>query len=438
MKELLDQALLKSDACELYKKEEETLDMMMVQGEVCKINGKRTGEIALRLIKDNKMGSAVSTDAKDKTIIERALISCQHQKDNSITFSAGQPSFVKCYDKKVAQMSHKDMATEGERILEIFRKYKFKVIPDIYIAKNVKNVHIINSNGFDHQYDKTEYSVAVAIKTEKGFIEVMDKLASADIRQLEESDIRNLIEKYHASQNRVNVKTGKMPVIFSGKAMGALMMRFLAGVKGSNILKHISPLEGKLGQKIFADGITVRDDGTMDWGAGSCAFDDEGVAASNTILVERGVLKNYLAGISEAEKLSIKPTGNSFKRTAFSQDIEDAPETDSSNMLLEGCNIPDEELIGSVPHGIYVDTVMGAHTGNIIAGQYSFNISCGYLIEDGKLAGKLMNTMVAGNIYEDFQKIRAMGMKQETMQAMFYPMGYSPAVLFHELSIVGQ
>nr|WP_278244902.1 metallopeptidase TldD-related protein [Fervidicella metallireducens] len=111
---------------------------------------------------------------------------------------------------------------------------------------------------------------------------------------------------------------------------------------------------------------------------------------------------------------------------------------DSTNMLISGLNVPDDDLIKGIERGIYVDSVMGAHTGNMVAGECSLNISCGYLIENGRFTGKVMDAMVAGNIYETFKNISAMGTRLEPMDAIFYSIGYSPAVLFKEISVVGK
>lgn len=438
MKNLFDKAMQMGQGGDLFKKEEQDTSVSLLQGSVQKINGKKTVDIALRLIKDDNMGSAVSTSLEDETIVDRALISCKYQKQAPVKFRNDVPSEVQCFDPKVASMSVDELAAEGQRILELFKKKDSSIVPDVYVGASSKEIQIINSAGFNSSYKKTDYSIGVFTKSSKGFMEVSDSLEGSDFKQFSEEDIDAIIHKHRISQNRVGIETGKIPVIFSGKAMGSLMMRFLAGVKGSSVLKGVSPLEGKLGELVFAEGLTIRDDGTLNWGLGSCSFDDEGVASSNTLLVENGVLKGYLVGSSDAEKLQSSPTGNSFKRTLFSQDIEDAPALDSTNLLIEGKNIPDEELLQSVSYGLYIDSVMGAHTGNINAGEYSLNIGCGYLIENGKFTAKVMDAMVAGNIYNDFKKIAAIGTKQEPMRTIFYSMGYSPMVLFSELSIVGK
>jgi PmbA protein len=438
MKDLFNKALQSVEGGDIFKKEEQSTYVSLLQGEVHKINGKKTVDIALRIIKDNNMGSAVATSVEDESIIERALISCSYQKQEPTKFTNNIPSKVQCYDEKVAGLTVDELTAEGKRILDMFKQIDPTIVPDVNIHTAVKNIHVINSAGFDSSYSKTNYAVGLATKTAKGFMEVHDNIEGSDFRQFSEVDASRIIEKHRISQNRVGIETGKIPVIFGGKAMGSLMMRFLAGIKASSVLKGISPLEGKLLEQVFSKELTIRDNGLLDWGLGSSPFDDEGVATNNTLLIENGVLQRYLAGIADAEKLNTTPSGNSFKRTLFTQDIEDSPALDSTNLLIEGNNIPDEELIRSIKKGIYVDSVMGAHTGNIIAGEYSLNIGCGYLIENGQFTGKVMDAMVAGNIYNDFKKISAIGTRQETMRNIFYSMGYSPMVLFSELSIVGK
>jgi PmbA protein len=438
MKDLFYKVMENSDAAELFKKEEEVTSIGILQGTVQNINGKKGFDVSLRLVKDGNMGSAVATSLEDETIIERALLSCRYQKQEPVDFSDNTPADVKCYDEKVVNISVEEMVAEGERILELFKKHDNNIGPDIHISKSVKNIHILNSKGFDHNYSSTNYSVSMTTKTIKGFMEVGFEIDGANFNVISEEEIISLIQRHGISQNRVTVETNRMPVIFSGKAMGSLMMRLMAGVKAGNVIKKMSPLGGKLNEQVFSDAITIRDNGILDFGLGTCAFDDEGIKSTDTMLIEKGILKNYLAGVSDAKKMDITPTGNSFKRTMFSQDIEDSPAVDCTNLIIEGNSLSDEELIKSVKRGIFIDSVMGAHTGNIIAGEYSLNIGCGYLIEDGKFTGKVMDAMVAGNIYEDFKKISAVGTKAEAMRTIFYTIGYSPNVLFDELSIVGK
>ncbi len=107
-------------------------------------------------------------------------------------------------------------------------------------------------------------------------------------------------------------------------------------------------------------------------------------------------------------------------------------------MIVEGNCISDEGLIRSIKRGLLITGVMGAHTGNIIQGEFSLNVSSGFLIEDGKMVGKVKGAMIAGNIYELFNDIEAIGTELEPMRGIFYHLGYSPMVKFGGVNIVGK
>ena len=117
---------------------------------------------------------------------------------------------------------------------------------------------------------------------------------------------------------------------------------------------------------------------------------------------------------------------------------EDAPTVFDTNLIVEGDSLPDDEIIKGVKRGLYITGVMGAHTGNINQGEFSMNISSGFLIEDGVFKGKVKGAMIAGNIYELFKSIEAIGTKMEPMRSIFYHMGYAPMVKFSEVNIIGK
>lgn len=424
------------DKVELYTKSESKLSVRISDGKPKGGDGNHITEYALRAISGDKMGTAVSTSDSDDSLVERAKISLENQNTDAMEFSNAIPKNVEAFDHKIDKMTSEMLMEEGLRISQIFKELAPDIKADVNISTTKKSIAIINSVGFDHSYSKTEYNVGISTKSPKGFSETFKVKNGSTYQPMTKEDIENLIESHRISQNRVKGIGGKLPVIFSGNAMGALMLRVLAGVNSDIVLKGISPVKDKMGELIFAEHVTIRDDGTLKGGLGTCAFDDEGTPSANTILYKNGRLNSFLADITSAKKLGIEPTGNSFKRTMFSEDIEDQPAVDASNLLIEGNTVSDAELIRQVKQGIYVSSVMGAHTGNINAGDYSLNVSSGYLIEDGKIVGKVENTMVSGNIYQDFKNIVALGTELKPMLAIFFSLGYSPDVLFKDISVV--
>lgn len=438
MKPLIEKALKVSDAVEVYERRVFSTSVSMLMGELNGIEGEKKTEISLRIIKDGKMGAAIATDIEDESLIDRALISLEHQGKSAEPFEVHEPAQVLCYSELVSELSTEDLVHQVQVLNDRVQRLDANVKFGIEVNKTLSEIHMENSSGFNGSYKKSIYDLGVFTLNEKGFYNASIEKTGCDFSDITDEELKGLLEKHHLEAQPVSLENEKLPVILSGSVMGAMMLRVLGGVNGGNVIKHISPVENKLGEKVFSENITIRDDATHAYGTNTMAFDDEGTTAQNTLIYENGILKNYLLSQSHAKKLNGKPTGNAIKRALFSKEIEDAPTVFETNLIVEGNSIPDEALIKGIKRGLLITGVMGAHTGNIIQGEFSLNVSSGFLIEEGKLVGKVKGAMIAGNIYDMFKDIEAIGTALEPMRGIFYHMGYSPMVKFGGVNIVGK
>lgn len=430
------------DEVEIYVRKIDSSDVVLKAGTIKQVDTLSKLEIAMRVVSDGNLGAAVSTSFEDETLIDRALLSLKHQKSEPTPF----PNQVKT---EVTSISEEVLNCQLEehvaRVNELGDRV-FKVDPEIEVnitsVVGVKDTYMCNSNGFSDGYSGTFVNQFLVSMTKQGFRAVTEARAGAGFVPYTDDEIDMFVKKHHLAQTPVEFKGGRMPVVFSGNAMGSLMMRLLGGVNGANVNKATSPLTGKLDELVFSDKLNVRDDATYPLGVNTRAFDDEGTPSQNTLVVENGKLKSYLVTQGQSVKLSekmnrtIEATGNATKRTFFSMEIEDAPTVSETNLIVDGERTPDADILKGIDYGVLVTSVMGAHTGNIIAGEFSLNIGSGYLIEKGELRGKVQGAMIAGNIYDFFKEIDAMGSKDEIMFGIFYPIGISPMVSFKEANIV--
>lgn len=447
MHKVIEEALKVAQSAELYIRELTTTSVSMRLGEIKEVAGDKKYEIALRLVKEGRMGTSVSTHVDDESLIERALISLENQNTPSTEF-VKHPTCD--FDPALSVASQvKAMTTEalvqyvhdlGDRLKSLGED----IPTGIHATKTLKRITLINSAGFEQSFEQTQLNVGLSTLTPQGFQGASIEFAGAGMPQIEDSHLQNLLDQHRLADQPVVLGNEKLPVVFAGRAMGSLLMRVLGGVNGGNVLKGVSPLAGKLGQQLFSRAITIYDDGHYPLGINTRPFDDEGVPTQRTCLYSEGVLKNYLVNGSQVEKfktnfnLALEPTGNSFKRALFSQEIEDSPAIFETNLIVSGRQLSDDLLLGEIERGLLITGVMGAHTGNINGGEFSLNISSGYLIEQGKLMGKVKGSMIAGNIYEFFKGIDAVGTSLEPMRSIFYHMGYSPMVRFKSASIIGK
>lgn len=438
MKNMLEKALRRAEAAEVFLRTTKFTQVSSLGDEVTAADTQDRQEVLLRLAAGGKIGSAAASSQEDIGLVDRALVSLIPGDLSGELCGGPQVSgAVECYDQTVADLTAGDMADISR---EISRKVEAELAglkAEIQVYKETGRVGLANSAGFDDEFATTRYRVVVTTKNALGFTEVSRRLQSSSLVDLDQSMVEALVDLHRAGEKVREVKSGKMPVIFSGKAMGALLWRLLAGVNSGNVLLGTSPLVDRFGEKIAAAHLTVRDDPTQPWGWATRPFDDRGVLSRETLLIDRGVLRSYLANPVDAAKLGIEPTANSFRRTPFSRDIEDPYSIDGTNLLLSGATSSDAELLSRAGRGIYVQSVMGAHTGNIVAGDYALPVSRGYIIEGGRIVAKLKDAIVSGNIYSDFHNLLAMGSLLEPLEAIDQQYGDCPAVLFSEISVVG-
>ena len=120
-----------------------------------------------------------------------------------------------------------------------------------------------------------------------------------------------------------------------------------------------------------------------------------------TPVVENGVLKHYLTDLRTSRKLEQPLTGNGARtrRLVMTKDIGKVPAPEITNWEMTGGDTSQEDLVSDMGEGIIIDRIMGILMSNLIAGDFSGNVALGFKVENGKLRGRVKNTMVAGNIY---------------------------------------
>jgi PmbA protein len=213
--------------------------------------------------------------------------------------------------------------------------------------------------------------------------------------------------------NAVKVETRKAPVVFEPRTARSLLDNLFEAVHGMLIYRNESFLAGKLGQKVAHEGVTVVDDGTIPGLFGTSPFDDEGVPSRRTVVIERGVLKNYLLNTYAARKLGMKTTGNASRGLTGNAGIG------HGNFYLEkGVQTP-EQIIAGISDGFYVTELMGFGV-NIVTGDYSRG-AAGLWIRNGELAFAVSEVTIAGNLQDMLMNLEAVGSDLQFRGSMAAP-----------------
>lgn len=202
------------------------------------------------------------------------------------------------------------------------------------------------------------------------------------------------------------VSTQQAPIVFAPETARTLIASVFEAAAGDAIWRSASFLAGKLDETIGAPGLTIVDDNTMllptgVGGFGTSPFDDEGLPSLRTVVVEDGVLRNYLLNTYTARKLGMKSTHNAARGLAG------APGTGCGNLFLAPGTQTPEEIMREIPAGFYVTSLMGFGI-NLVTGDYSRGAT-GLWIENGELTHAVEEVTVAGNLAEMLRHVTAIG-----------------------------
>jgi TldD protein len=197
---------------------------------------------------------------------------------------------------------------------------------------------------------------------------------------------------------------GEMPVVISSEAGGTMVHEAIGhGLEADLVQAGTSVYKGRIGEKVASELVTVLDDATIPYARGSFGFDSEGTAARKTVLVEKGILKGYMYDRLSAMKDGCASTGNG-RRESYRQ----RPIVRMTNTLIAPGESDPAGIIGSVTSGLFVRRMGGGQV-NTVTGDFVFEVSEGYLIENGVVGEPVRGATLAGNGPEVLKKVAMVG-----------------------------
>jgi PmbA protein len=280
---------------------------------------------------------------------------------------------------------------------------------------------MMNSRGFTGEYRRSYcgFSAQPIAHDEAGKMQRNYWYSSARTTRLLEDAVDIGQEAARRTLRRLGarrVKTQQAPVVFAPEIARSIIGNIFDAANGDAIYRHASFFAGKLGERVAAANVTVVDDGTLVFdhpevsdsdepiqtgGFGTAPFDGEGLPTRRTVLVENGILRNYVMNTYTARKLGLSSTGNASRSLASN------PGIGAGNFFLEPGTSTPAQIIGGVTQGLYVTETMGFGV-NLVTGDYSQG-AAGVWIENGELAYPVEEITIAGNLKDMYQNISAIG-----------------------------
>ena len=206
---------------------------------------------------------------------------------------------------------------------------------------------------------------------------------------------------------------GRMPVVMDG-GFGGVIFHEACGhsLEATSVAFGKSEFCGKLGQMIASEKVTAIDDGTIPNAWGSTNIDDEGAPTTRLVLIENGVLKNYMVDKLNGRRMEMPSTGSGRR-----QDYTFAPTSRMRNTCIAAGTDDDDEMIASTEYGLYAKH-MGGGSVNPATGEFNFAVAEGYMIRNGSIAEPVRGATLVGRGTELLKRIDRVGRNMTMAQGI--------------------
>lgn len=296
-------------------------------------------------------------------------------------------------------------------------------------ALGAATVAYASSAGFAGSYRSTSYSLSVApVAVENGAMQRDSWYdASRSLARLQDAETigRTAARRTLRRLGARPVPTQQVPIVFDPQTAATLLAHLAGAVCGGALYRRSSFLLDRLGSEIASPLVTIVDDGRMPRGLASRPFDAEGTATRRTVVVERGTLRSYLLDGYAARKLGLASTGSA------SRSVGDVPGASSTNFhLLPGAHGA-QQIIASVPRGLYVTGLSGFGV-NGVTGDYSRGAS-GLWIENGELTHAVEEVTIAGNLLQMYRDVEMVG-----DDLLFRSSITAPTIKIRQMTVAGR
>ncbi len=393
-----------ADEAEAYGMDGKQVQVFLERNDIKMGKSQVLGGIGLRAFKDKGLGFAsvnILDEGEVAGMVDKAVsLASKSPSDPHNRLADPRPlrEVPGLYDRESEGMEAGEVLDHGMRMLEAAKGVDSRVVVDggIFDA-SVEERAIFTSHGVEGEERSSTFTYfMLAFAREGQDVGSFDYLfeGTHQVKDIKAADMgRRLGERVLKALGAQRAETFKGTVLLNPYSVEPLVAGFInSALNSNNVQKGMSRWSGKRGQRVAAEVLTVRDDGTIPGGLGSASFDREGMPHEPKSLIDAGVLSDYLYNTYTATKEGRETTGHA---TGSQRNV---PSIGPTNFIMEAGEKPKEELVGEIDKGILVTRFSGWP--QAVSGDFSGAVKGGFLIEGGDIVKPIKETLIAGNVLE--------------------------------------
>ena len=364
--------------------------------------------IGIRAIVNGAVGFASTNYAREvESAVEVAVAEAKvREKDpdwRSLPSNGKYPEVLGIFDKRVEALELEECIKYALALVEGTKEFPGTLPTSGGFTRSKSRQLILNTNGIEIEEDSTAVSGFVDVITTNGHTSTAYDFAVSRSLDIDFFTLgKNASELALKSNGGIKIEPQKTNVIFHPFAFSDIIEEALApSLDADNVQKGRSGLKDKIGEEIAAPELSIYDDGLIEAGIETSASDGEGVPSQRTSVLEKGRLQTYLYDNYTAGKAGVKSTGNGSRGSYTSP-----PSVGLRNFIID---YPQTDVISETESGVFVNTVIGAHTANSISGDFSVEARNAFTIKDGVLDKPIKSLMISGNAFDMLKNITGVG-----------------------------
>lgn len=436
LEKILELAAPRTQAAEVYFVSSQDTPIDFENNRLKSLQTKAVQGVALRVIRDGRLGFASSTDlTRLEDLVDAAVQTAEIGSPVDFEFASnfhswdGAVSFASPQKPQTAPLQTEELVKIGEHLIQRVHDYNAEILVDVGFHVVSRTVRIATSQ--DVYAERTSQTTSASLSGNlirgEDFLQAGSSDVGRDCQPDYDQILNQVLQKYRWAEQTATISSGSYPVLFTPRAAAITLGSLFSSVlSGQAVVQKASPLADKLGETLFDTRFTLFEDPTL--GVNACSFDDEGTPTSRKALIEHGTVMGFYWDRRWAARAGQTSTGNGF-RGGLSR-----PNPGTVNLCVAPGSTATALLIAGMKEGLIVDQVLGAGQSNQLAGEFSVNLDLGYKVENGKIVGRVKNTMVAGSIFEAFQHLVDLGDAPEWVGGR----AYFPSLLFDQLGVASR
>ena len=393
------------DYADVFMEEERPLSIQLEDDKIEKLSSGVDSGIGVRVIFGDKSAYAYSNDFSEDSLfniagaVSRAAGDAKvRERPLDLTKVSPSVDFKIKYNPRDVEIKEKISLVENAGRSAKNVSPRIRQVSVIY-RDSIRNICIATSDGTVTEDERIYTLALIQVVAAEGDVlqtayEPVGGFAGFELfdeNPFEETAVKTA-QKAVMLLNARKAPGGRMPVVISAEAGGTMIHEAVGhGLEADLVQQGLSVYAGKIGQQIASPLITIIDDPTLPNKRGSFRFDDEGVTARRTVLVEKGILKGYMYDRLTAMKEGTSSTGNGRR-----QSYKDRPIPRMSNTFIAPGDDDPKKIISSVDKGFFVRKMGGGQV-NTVTGEFVFEVSEGYLIEKGQTGELVRGATLIGN-----------------------------------------